>query len=240
MVQLAVEDSTADIVTYDQLMVRFEGELSRAIDDEAKETLSLQVEVDGQYSSPCAEAEALPTRPSLRQHLLRPRINLRMERSGIALVDGSSAANLYECALLGTISMEDSSGSDRDDQEVYLNTHEPFCFATVGVQGAGKSHTLACILESCMIPVPEDNVIRLQNPMSALVLHYDQSVTSVCEATGLVSARKDIPRPSSSSAPQLSKDKMVVLVSPTFYKQRKAFYGDRCTVKPLLFQWNRH
>jgi len=33
------------------------------------------------------------------------------------------------------------------------------------------------------------------------------------------------------------KDKAVILVSPAFYKQRKKFYGDYCTVKPLLFRW---
>jgi len=33
------------------------------------------------------------------------------------------------------------------------------------------------------------------------------------------------------------RDKMVVLVSPSFYKQRKQFYGDYCVVKPLLFKW---
>jgi hypothetical protein len=31
---------------------------------------------------------------------------------------------------------------------------------------------------------------------------------------------------------------MVVLVSPSYYKQRKAFYGDYCTVKPLLLRWH--
>ena len=30
---------------------------------------------------------------------------------------------------------------------------------------------------------------------------------------------------------------MVVLVSPSFYLQRKRFYGDYCVVKPLLFKW---
>ncbi|KAJ1485872.1 hypothetical protein T484DRAFT_1791820, partial [Baffinella frigidus] len=53
--------------------------------------------------------------------------------------------------------------------DAFLNTNEPFCFAAVGVQGAGKSHTLACVLEG-----------------AALVLHYDQSPVAVCEAMGLL------------------------------------------------------
>ena len=30
----------------------------------------------------------------------------------------------------------------------------------------------------------------------------------------------------------------MVLVSPTYYIQRKAFYGDTCEVIPLLFDWD--
>ena len=94
--------------------------------------------------------------------------------------------------------------------------------------------------------------------MSVLVLHYDQNVASVCEATGLISA---IPRlshilaganvsgglsggsESSGSAPPLPgprclpRSNMTVLVSPSYWRQRKAFYGDYCVVKPLLFRW---
>jgi hypothetical protein len=36
----------------------------------------------------------------------------------------------------------------------------------------------------------------------------------------------------------VSKEKMTILVSPSYYEQRKAFYGDYCTVKPLLLKWN--
>lgn len=34
---------------------------------------------------------------------------------------------------------------------LYLNTTEPFCAITVGVQGAGKSHTISTIVEACML-----------------------------------------------------------------------------------------
>jgi len=45
----------------------------------------------------------------------------------------------------------------------------------------------------------------------------------------------DMPAPA--RAPALPRDKLVVLVSPTFYRQRKAFYGAFCVVRPLLFRW---
>ena len=64
---------------------------------------------------------------------------------------------------------------------MYLNTNEPFCLVTVGVQGGGKSHTLATILEGCLIPFPEGDFCRLKAPMSTLVLHYDESESSRCE-----------------------------------------------------------
>jgi hypothetical protein len=100
---------------------------------------------------------------------------------GCSVADKAGSVHFTECAMLGHL---------ENGERVYLNTHEPFCLATVGVQGAGKSHTLACTLESCLIPFPEEDVVRLGVPMTALVLHYDQSVNSVCEATGLMSPTK--------------------------------------------------
>jgi hypothetical protein len=104
---------------------------------------------------------------------------------GCGVADESNAIDFREAALLGRLS---------NNEGVYFNTHEPFCFITVGVQGAGKSHTLACVLESCLIPFPEAGIIRLDVPMTGLVLHYDQSINSVCEATGLLSPTKIIQR----------------------------------------------
>jgi hypothetical protein len=128
------------------------------------------------------------------------------------------------------------------EEGVYLNTHEPFCFVTVGVQGAGKSHTTSCVLESCLVPLDTCNIVKLSSPMTSLVLHYDHSSKSVCEAAGLLS-----PNPSFQAAMSrfddnielaVPRSKAVILVSPTFYTQRKKFYGDYCTVKPLLFRWS--
>eukprot|EP01127_Copromyxa_protea_P000337 TRINITY_DN10276_c0_g1_i1.p1 TRINITY_DN10276_c0_g1~~TRINITY_DN10276_c0_g1_i1.p1 ORF type:complete len:419 (-),score=71.14 TRINITY_DN10276_c0_g1_i1:78-1274(-) len=128
---------------------------------------------------------------------------------------------------------------DSGQADVYLNTNEPFCLAAIGVQGAGKSHTLAVVLESCLVPCPfpkSQPLIRLHRPMTALVLHYDQNVTSVCEATGLISPLPELLKLSGSPI-ALPREKMIVLVSPSYYLQRKQFYGDYCTVKPLLFSW---
>jgi hypothetical protein len=120
-------------------------------------------------------------------------------------------------------------GADSEGEIVYLNTHEPFSLVSIGVPGAGKSHTLACVLESCLLPTTD--IVRLQKPMTALVLHYDENTLSICEAAGLLKS------PTSAQSSHVFQSKAVILVSRTYYKQRKAFYGDYCTVRPLLFKW---
>jgi hypothetical protein len=185
-------------------------------------------------------------RGAVRGFLLEARSSRALE-AGVALADRGAASAFAEAALLGERvncghSWAASDSAAASASEIYLNTHEPFCLATVGVQGGGKSHTMACVLESCLVPMLEDDVVRLHAPMSALVLHYDQNVTSVCEATGLISPHPALQRLLAArqlgAAPCLPRDKMVVLVSPSFYRQRRAFYGDYCTVKPLLFRWH--
>lgn len=37
------------------------------------------------------------------------------------------------------------------DMPVYLNTCDPFTGVLVGVQGSGKSYTMASIVEACML-----------------------------------------------------------------------------------------
>lgn len=155
---------------------------------------------------------------------------------GIALGDSTAAESFPEAALLGRLQVAEEKS---DSRAIYLNTHEPFCLATVGVQGAGKSHTLACVLESCLLSFTKENITKLQKPMTALVLHFDQNTVSMCEAAGLMS-----PAPmlmdylkKASEPCCVPKSKAAILVSPTYYKQRKAFYGDRCNVHPLLFRW---
>lgn len=58
-----------------------------------------------------------------------------------------------------------------------------------GSQGSGKSHTLSCLLESCLIPEPR--LGRLPNPLTAIVFHYDTFVSDTggtpCEAAYLAS-----------------------------------------------------
>ena len=105
--------------------------------------------------------------------------NGRNAGSRLSLLDRTVASEVEECALLGHV-------ANGKKDAVYLNTHEPFCFVTVGVQGAGKSHTTGCVLESCLVPFQAGHVVKLKEPMISLVLHYDQNTTSICESAGLL------------------------------------------------------
>ena len=73
--------------------------------------------------------------------------------------------------------------------------------------------------------------------MTALVLHYDPSPHAVCEATGLLAPAPALRHVLGGAAPALPRERLVVLVSPSYYKQRAAFYGSHRTVKPLL-RWH--
>ena len=136
---------------------------------------------------------------------------------------------------------DSSSGDNASDREVeksvYLNTNEPFCAICIGVQGAGKSHTMNVILENCLLGKVETeddvSIIATTQPMCGLVLHYDQSQSNVCEAVGLCAHAARL-----GEFPELKVERLVVLVSPTYYIQRKAFYGNHCEVIPLLFDWD--
>jgi hypothetical protein len=55
---------------------------------------------------------------------------------------------------------------------LFLNTNVPFSAFICGVQGSGKSHTTACILENALIPSKQ--LGRLESPLSALVFSYGQ------------------------------------------------------------------
>lgn len=163
-----------------------------------------------------------------------------LKNKGMSLFSSANIDKHSEGALFGHL-LPSSTSEQTAGDGVYLNTHEPFCFITVGVQGAGKSHTSSCVLESCLVPFGPGKVVKLNAPQTCMVLHYDQNITSICEAAGLLSPNPSIKAKMSRFGHDVSavqEDKAVILVSPAFYKQRKKFYGDGlCTVKPLLFRW---
>lgn len=64
------------------------------------------------------------------------------------------------------------------DPRLFFNVSSPSSTFICGSQGSGKSHTLSCILEGCLIP---SKAGRLSNPLTAVVFHYD---TFICDSGG--------------------------------------------------------
>ncbi|KAJ3113514.1 hypothetical protein HK100_001961 [Physocladia obscura] len=173
--------------------------------------------------------------PSLYTYMTSQATLTNLDNQSVVLADEKIALEtLAESALLGY--RHDATASN--PRLIHINVHEPFCLVTCGVQGSGKSHTLSVILENCLVStlkctkIKDQSIVRLQNPMCALVFHYDQNPRSICESTGLIISREGLLN-------QLSvpRNSMTVLVSPSFYLQRRAFYGNYCTVRPILFKW---
>jgi hypothetical protein len=97
--------------------------------------------------------------------------------------------------LSDVLDKEQLSGSqdrrDQKDPRVFFNTTGPSSTFICGSQGSGKSHTLSCLLENCMIP---SIASKLPNPLTGIVFHYDTFISdgggSPCEAAFLASNPK--------------------------------------------------
>ena len=105
--------------------------------------------------------------------------------------------------------------------KVFVNIIDPWCLIAVGIQGAGKSHTLMRLIESCSMNQP-NNILK--TPMTSLICHYDPDLNNYCEAATL------------SYYPNSN---VHVIVPPDVYLERKQFYSSLPGVKihPLLFQF---
>lgn len=77
--------------------------------------------------------------------------------------------------------------SDRDPR-IFFNVAAPSSTFIYGSQGSGKSHTLSCLLENCLIP---SDASKLPRPLTGLVFHYNTFISdfggSPCEAAFLSS-----------------------------------------------------
>lgn len=149
-------------------------------------------------------------------------------RSNVALFDKAVLSHeiVQQWGLLGRL-------TDHNKRPVYMNTEDPFCLIAVGVQGAGKSHTVATVVENCVL---SSSIAQQHEPIATLVMHYDQDPASYCELITLT-----MPNPKlAAKTGALAVGKITVLVSPSYYEQRKKYYGDynNVTVVPLLFDWH--
>ncbi|KAI5817362.1 hypothetical protein BZA77DRAFT_292610 [Pyronema omphalodes] len=93
-----------------------------------------------------------------------------------------------------------------EDGRVFLNGDAPLSAFICGVQGAGKSNSLAVMLENFLLSNPAINSLPV--PLTGLVFHYDRHAPTACEAAYLCS---DLP--------------VTVLVPPSSLRSATALYS---------------
>ena len=119
-------------------------------------------------------------------------------------------------------------GRDQDPR-IFLNVNAPWSAFICGSQGSGKSHSLSCMLENCLLSDPR--LGSLPKPLTALVFHYDPFTSAVggqpCEAAYLCSSGIEVK----------------VLVSPSNLRRMNSLYTNiggesagalRPKVEPLI------
>jgi hypothetical protein len=133
--------------------------------------------------------------------------------------------NFLQYALLGRIlqPLEMDEPKDKFDP-VFLHKHSPWSAFIRGQQGSGKSYTMSCMLEGCLLAFP--NIGKLPKPLTGIVFNYDSQAEEVCEAAYLCSAGV----------------KVTVLVSPSNLGRMEELYGKipgashYLEVKPLFLK----
>ncbi|KAH7127921.1 hypothetical protein B0J13DRAFT_598656 [Dactylonectria estremocensis] len=99
---------------------------------------------------------------------------------------GLLAGNIH---VPGHAPLADDKSSMQLDPRIFYNVSVPSSVFICGSQGSGKSHTLSCLLENCLIP---SKVAVLPRPLTGLLFHYDSFVSDTgglpCEAAFLSSS----------------------------------------------------
>lgn len=154
------------------------------------------------------------------------------EAAAVAAVDSSPVFPQYGLlagvteGALNEPKSEDGDKSSIHDPRIFFNVAAPSSTFICGSQGSGKSHTLSCLLENCLI---SSDANKLPRPLTGLVFHYDTFISdgggSPCEAAYL------------SSDPSI---KVRVLCSPTNYRTIKVSSpgSSTCFIFPLTFAEN--
>ncbi|KAF4475547.1 hypothetical protein CGGC5_v015985 [Colletotrichum fructicola Nara gc5] len=142
-----------------------------------------------------------------------------IDSSPLLLVPTLQRSPSLQFGLLGGILSED--GRPSEESRIFYNVSCPSSIFICGSQGSGKSNTLACLLENCLIP---SELGKLSHPLAGIVFHYDTFASDdgglPCEAAFLASHAKASVR---------------VLCAPTSFRTVKKVYSGipQVDVKPL-------
>lgn len=112
--------------------------------------------------------------------------------SGLAASDSSdsehcsAAVSFEQYAVIGHETRSEHRPDATVNMPIFLNTNGPWSAFICGSQGSGKSYTLSCMLESCLLPAKY--LGHTPKPLTGLVFHYDpHGSEAVCEAAYLAS-----------------------------------------------------
>ncbi|GJN70693.1 hypothetical protein PLIIFM63780_002717 [Purpureocillium lilacinum] len=93
-----------------------------------------------------------------------------------------------DATKMSSLMYTNSLVSAEHDPRIYQNITAPSSVFICGSQGSGKSHTLSCMLENCLLPSAANSLPR---PLTGIVFHYDYFTSdaggSPCEAAYLSS-----------------------------------------------------
>ncbi len=119
-----------------------------------------------------------------------PLFTFPIKRHAQNLESDSSPSTFPQYALLGgnVEGLDPYSKKRNPDPRIFQNIAAPSSTFICGSQGSGKSHTLSCILENCLI---RSALGELPHPLTGIVFYYDtfnsDSGGTPCEAAYLAS-----------------------------------------------------
>lgn len=109
--------------------------------------------------------------------------------SPMANIHGDLPISTQYGLLGGDAGMLAANQENKVDPRIFHNVSAPSSIFICGSQGSGKSHTLSCLLENCLIPSAAG---VLPKPLTGVVFHFDTFSSdtggSPCEAAYLSSS----------------------------------------------------
>jgi hypothetical protein len=136
------------------------------------------------------------TEREIQEATVAPIFTMPVLEQAEAAASNNSLPTFPQYGLLAGITNGPQDGMAHDeparlpdqDPRIFFNIAAPSSTFICGSQGSGKSHTLSCLLENCLIP---SDANKLPRPLTGLVFHYDMFFTDVggspCEAAFLAS-----------------------------------------------------
>ncbi|ATY66827.1 hypothetical protein A9K55_000744 [Cordyceps militaris] len=95
-----------------------------------------------------------------------PIFNATVRRQASQLSGSPNGTPFTQYGLLGGISQSEPAS----DPRLFYNVATPSSVFICGSQGSGKSHSLSCLLENCLLP---SDANKLPRPLTGVVFHYD-------------------------------------------------------------------